>query len=168
MIVAVDVYYQDKNALAAGVLFNDWGDCEPTDKLVAQISNIESYIPGEFYHRELPCILALLDQLNKLPDYIVVDGYVYLGENKKPGLGKYLYDALHGYTAVIGVAKTLFFNTPSETAIYRGTSKRPLYVTSVGIADRLAKQYILKMCGDNRIPILLKIVDQICRQAYKM
>ena len=70
MILAVDAYYRDNYAFAAGVLFNDWGDCEPVDKLLAQISNIEVYIPGEFYRRELPCILALLDQLNELPGYL--------------------------------------------------------------------------------------------------
>ena len=164
MILAVDVYYQDNIAFAAGVLFNNWSDCEPVEKLVAEIVDIEAYIPGEFYRRELPCILTLLKQLSELPDYIVIDGYVHLGENEKSGLGKHLYDALHGITAVIGVAKNRFKDTPLETEIYRGNSKRPLYITSIGISNGVAKQYILAMCGENRIPTLLKTVDRICRQ----
>lgn len=164
MILAIDVDYQDNSAFAAGVLFNNWDDCEFVDKLVAQIPSIEAYVSGEFYRRELPCILALLNQLNELPDYIVIDGYVYLGKNEKPGLGKHLYDALQGQTTIIGVAKKRFKDTPLNVAVYRGSSKRPLYVTSVGIENKLAKQYILKMCGENRIPVLLKTVDQICRQ----
>jgi deoxyribonuclease V len=167
MILAVDVYYRANDAFTAGVLFDNWDDCEPINELVARISDVGIYTPGEFYRRELPCILALVNQLNELPNYIIIDGYVFLGENKKPGLGKYLFDALQGYTPVIGVAKTHFFNTPPETAIYRGKSKRALYITSIGLEEKLAKQYILKMCGENRIPILLKTVDQICRQVYR-
>ena len=45
--------------------------------------------PGQFYKRELPCILELLKQVNPLPNYIVIDGYVYLGGDEKPGLGKH-------------------------------------------------------------------------------
>lgn len=164
MILAVDVYYGDNTAVSAGVLFNHWSDCKPTDELVAEISNLEPYIPGEFYRRELPCILAILKQLQKLPEYVIIDGYVYLGKNKKPGLGKHLYDVLQEDTAVIGVAKTYFQDTPLEATLYRGKSKRPVYVTAVGLTNELAKQFILEMCGENRIPILLKTVDQICRR----
>lgn len=84
MILAVDVYYRDNTAIAAGVLFNRWGDCKPADELVTHISKLETYTPGEFYRRELPCILAILKQLENLPEYIIVDGYVYLDKNKKP------------------------------------------------------------------------------------
>jgi deoxyribonuclease V len=164
-ILAVDVSYHNEQAVAAGMLFSDWRACESTDKIVAYISNIQAYVPGQFFRRELPCILALLDQLHALPDYIVIDGYVYLGKEQKPGLGKYLFDALDNRSIVIGVAKKRFKDTPVDVEIYRGQSKRPLYVTSVGIEHSLARQYILEMCGENRIPVLLKSVDHLCRQS---
>jgi deoxyribonuclease V len=100
-----------------------------------------------------------------LPTCIVVDGYVYLGREKKPGLGKYLYDALSGETAVIGVAKSHFRGTPRVAEIRRGDSRRPLYVTAVGVSQEEAKWRIKGMCGENRIPLLLKRVDQLCRRA---
>ena len=71
----------------------------------------------------------------RLPEYIVIDGYVYLDGNKKAGLGKHLYDALQERSIVIGVAKSGFKDIPGETEIFRGGSKRALYVTSAGISE---------------------------------
>ena len=41
--------------------------------------------------RELPCILALLQDITVEPLIVVVDGYVTLGKHHKPGLGMHLY-----------------------------------------------------------------------------
>jgi len=46
--------------------------------------------------------MVLLDQFELLPEYIVVDGHVYLDGACKAGFGRYLYDALKGRAAVIG------------------------------------------------------------------
>jgi deoxyribonuclease V len=59
MILAVDVHYRDENAIAAGVMFKDWSDQEPNEKLLVQIAQVAADEPGQFYQRELPCILAL-------------------------------------------------------------------------------------------------------------
>ena len=61
---------------------------------------------GEFYRRELPCLLAVLQNIPK-PDVIVIDGYVWLGSGHS-GLGAHLYDALNQTGAVVGVAKSRF------------------------------------------------------------
>jgi len=94
MILAVDVDYKQNNeAIIAGILFENWESKEITKEVIVKIDKVEEYISGEFYKRELPCIMTLLDKLSKLPDSIIVDGYVYLNNNKK-GLGGYLYEAL--------------------------------------------------------------------------
>jgi len=93
MILAVDVDYRnDNSAKVAGVLFEHWDDREPTQILTSLIPKVNEYISGEFYRRELPCILDILKQVEDKLEYIVVDGYVYL--NDKMGLGAYLYEAL--------------------------------------------------------------------------
>jgi deoxyribonuclease V len=163
MIFAVDVDYREDNALAAGVLFENWEDCEPTRQLTLQIDQVADYEPGQFYKRELPCILSLLKQFEVRPKYIIVDGYVCLGVAKKAGLGQHLYNALDGEIAVIGVAKSRFQDTPDAAELYRGSSQRPLYVTAVGIDLIEAKSAIARMCGANRIPIILKMVDRLSR-----
>ena len=94
MILAVDVDYRENNyAVIAGVIFNNWQDKEPTNTIITDLNNIEDYVSGQFYKRELPCILKLLDEMKDMPKYNIVDGYVFLDENKK-GLGAYLYEAL--------------------------------------------------------------------------
>jgi deoxyribonuclease V len=163
MMVAVDVDYRASIAIVAGVIFDNWLDNKPVREITAQICEVKEYISGQFYQRELPCILELLQQINELPECIIIDGYVYLNPEKRPGLGKHLYDALQGKVAVIGVAKKPFKDMPPEIEIYRGKSKRPLYVTATGISAEVAKQHIAEMDGNNRLPTLLKRVDQLCR-----
>lgn len=164
MILAVDVDYRESKAVAAGVLFQNWQDSEPIEESIAPVPTIAEYKPGQFYKRELPCVLALLQQLEQLPEFIVIDGYVYLDGNQKPGFGKHLYDALDGKSVIIGVAKSRFKDTPAEAEIFRGGSKRALYVTAVGISETEAKGFIIRMHGEHRIPTILKRVDQLSKQ----
>lgn len=164
MIFAVDVDYRASQAFAAGVLFQNWEDGEPAAELTAEIPTVAEYEPGQFYKRELPCILELLKQLQQLSQYIVIDGYVYLDGNQKPGLGKRLYDALEEKAVIIGVAKSRFKDTPPETEVFRGDSKRALYVTAIGINETDAKACIMRMHGEHRLPTILKRVDQLSKR----
>jgi deoxyribonuclease V len=163
MILATDVQYTQNSAKAAGIIFSDWDSEKPIQEIVTDINCIEPYEPGEFYKRELPCILALLPKVIHQLDMIIVDGYVNLGANAKPGLGMHLYNALNGTIPIIGVAKKSFIGTPDECKIFRGNSLNPLYITSAGITLNKAKSYILAMHGNYRNPSLLKKVDQLCR-----
>lgn len=163
MIFATDVQYADDTAFAAGIVFPDWKSDEIESVIVKHIDNTASYEPGYFYKRELPCILALLSDVEVELEAIIVDGYVTLGEDKKPGLGMHLYNRIDGAVPVIGIAKKEFTGTPNECRLLRGKSKNPLFVTSVGVSLEVAKGYIAHMHGDNRIPTLIKKVDQLCR-----
>ncbi|MGE5352509.1 MAG: endonuclease V [Acidobacteriota bacterium] len=164
MILAVDVSYNMDEAFAAGVAFNNWKDEKPLYEVTASQEGIMSYIPGSFYLRELPVILELLKKLNEMPEVIIVDGYVWLGREKKDGLGGRLYKALDKKIPVIGVAKSPFKDTPENLKLLRGRSLRPLFITSIGISLEEAKTCIAHMHGDNRIPTLLKRADQLSRK----
>ena len=168
MIIAIDVYYQDKKAIVAGVLFHFWDAPKAAEEIVIEmeIDRVGEYEPGQFYKRELPCILALLETLETFPEIIVIDGYVYLGNEKNPGLGQRLYDAIEGRSIVIGVAKTRFQDTPTSAEIYRGKSQNPLYVTAIGLSLSEAKRFIMDMQGENRIPALLKRVDRLTKSDH--
>jgi len=165
MILAVDVDYRDHSAVAAGVLFKKWHDAKPVEEVVVTCEDAAGYVPGEFYRRELPCILKLLAQPDIDPECIVIDGYVTLGANAGPGLGMHLRNALDRDIAVIGVAKNAFRGTPASAELLRGKSKRPLYITAAGIDAAQAKALIRQMYGDGRIPELLKYVDHLSRTA---
>lgn len=163
MILAIDVdYREDNKAVVSGVLFEDWKNQYPQDIVTTSVDNVQAYKSGQFYKRELPCILELLKKIDSNFQYIIVDGYVFLGEDKK-GLGAYLYEALDKRVPIIGVAKNAFRDIEEETYIYRGESKKPLYITSIGLVQENAKEYIQQMHGKYRLPTLLKLVDSSCR-----
>ena len=163
MILIIDVDYRSDKAVAAGVMLHNWQDETPVKEFVTDCELQHDYVPGEFYRRELPCLLKLLDQVDIKLNTIVIDGYVHLGKERTPGLGRYLFEALHKQVAVVGVAKTAFKDTPSSTEIKRGMSQRPLYVTAAGMEEARAKQCVQAMHGRDRIPTILKKVDRLCR-----
>jgi deoxyribonuclease V len=161
-MLVVDAQYRDADASGtiAGVIFDSWTGALSRRDLSLEVTDVVEYIPGEFYKRELPCILQLLELVDMPLAAIVVDGYVDLGE--KPGLGRYLFDALGGTIPVIGVAKSGFVGAPSYE-ILRGESKKPLYVTAAGTDPAQAARDIQSMYGEYRIPTLLNRVDALAR-----
>lgn len=165
MIACIDVFYKDDSARAACVTFQEWEDSAPLGEYVMDIDRVEPYVPGQFYRRELPCVLAILAEVGTEPEIVIIDGYVWLDENQKKGLGGYLYEALKQTVPVIGVAKTRFATATRAVEIFRGSSDRPLFVTSAGIDPTTAADCVRRMHGGNRIPALLKRVDRLSRSA---
>ena len=164
MVIAVDVYYKDQIAKAVGVLF-EWEDFTVSEKITENLNNIEEYIPGEFYKRELPCILKVLEKvdLNKL-EAIVIDGYVYVNNDLIHGLGGILWTQIGGKIPVIGVAKTSFYaNQETVVKIKRGQSNNPLYISSIGTEVEQAAQLIQQMKGNYRLPDILKALDHMTK-----
>ncbi|AEW85768.1 endonuclease V [Flavobacterium columnare] len=169
MILAIDVYYVNNTAKSVGVLFN-WEDTEPTEIIIDTKEGIEEYVPGEFYKRELPCIEALLKKipLEKI-EIIIIDGHIYVDDSLKYGLGGYVWELLDKKIPIIGVAKNAFHSNKSTVEpIYRGESKKPLYVSAIGIEIATAVIHLQNMYGDFRIPSILKELDTITKiQDYK-
>ncbi len=149
--------------MAAGIAFADWTSDTIARALSVRIDRVEPYRPGHFYERELPCLLKLLEVFGAQPAAIVIDGYVTLGATGRDGLGAHLFRRLDGEVPIIGVAKSRFSDTPDDTQVLRGQSARPLYVTSLGIAQTEAKRLIADMHGDNHMPTLLTAVDHAGR-----
>jgi deoxyribonuclease V len=158
MLACVDVDYRAAGAVAAALLFREWTDEVAARELVARIASVPEYEPGQFYKRELPCLLEVLRGVR--PELVIIDGYVHLGPERRPGLGAHLADALD--VRVVGVAKNPFHETPAAPVL-RGTSKKPLLVTARGISESAAAAHVRAMHGAYRIPTLLRRVDQLCR-----
>jgi deoxyribonuclease V len=165
MMACVDVDYRDEGAVAACVLFRDWTDEQSAGEHVCRIRRVEEYVPGQFYRRELPCLLAVLGAVTERLDLVVVDGYVWLGDETHPGLGAHLYEALGRKVPVVGVAKTRYAGAHLAVAVRRGeNASKPLFVTAVGLDVQAAVRFVQSMHGPYRIPGLLRQVDQLCRQ----
>ncbi len=161
MIFAFDTYYFDNQAKTVCLAFETWNSNEPNVTYAETLEGIADYVPGQFYKRELPCILSLLKQINTADvEAIVVDGYVYLDDEQTLGLGGHLYNALQQSIPIIGVAKSNFATLNKlKLPILRGNSLNPLFITSVGIDLQTAGQCIAAMAGCYRIPTLLKALD---------
>ncbi|MGB1276353.1 MAG: endonuclease V [Nannocystaceae bacterium] len=162
-IACFDVDYRDTVGRCACLTFDAFSDPTPSDQLVVDVPGVADYQSGEFFRRELPVVLAVLAKLPTRPRLIVVDGYVWLAAGtSRPGFGAYLYNALGCEVPVIGVAKNSFAGAPAAEVL-RGSSRRPLYVTSAGISIEQAVQSIRDMHGKFRLPTLLKQVDRLSR-----
>ncbi len=165
MIACVDVDYRADEAVAAGVVFDSWRAEESIDEIVERIGEVQPYQPGEFYKRELPCVLAVLERVHQPLAAIIVDGYVWLRDGQTPGLGAKLYESLNENVPVIGVAKTRFAKGTKAVAVCRGRGQRPLFVRAAGVSTETAARNIQQMHGRFRIPTMLKRFDQLCRGA---
>lgn len=166
MLLAIDVYYFDGKAKVVGILFEKWNDYIAKEIVITYLDKINEYEPGNFYKRELPCIIQLLQSidLSKI-EAIIIDGYVFIDNFGGKGLGAHLFEKLKENTPVIGVAKTSFFDVKkSILEVFRGKSKNPLYISSIGIDNSTAADYINKMHGEYRIPTLLKFLDKETRK----
>jgi deoxyribonuclease V len=130
------------------------------DERTVQLPEVEPYRPGEFYRRELPALRAVLADAGPL-DLLIVDGYVDLDPDGRPGLGARAHAEFA--VPVIGVAKTAFATATHAIAVLRGQATRPLYVTAAGIPPHQAADLVHAMAGPHRIPDALRLVDRLTR-----
>jgi deoxyribonuclease V len=163
MKAALDVRYEPDRAVAAGVVFKEWLDSEPSETLSAIGHKPERYRAGRFYERELPYLLSVLRQTDRQFDTIIIDGYVHLRPEVGIGLGVHLFNSLSYSPAVIGVAKNPLRLADQFVPVLRGKSRKPLYVSAMGCALGSAAHLIKRMYGPHRIPTMLKIADQHAR-----
>ncbi|MFS2188206.1 endonuclease V [Mucilaginibacter sp. Mucisp84] len=166
MILAIDVHYKGALAKVVGAFFEPKA-AKAVQYITTYINGVDEYVPGEFYKRELPCILKLLEkvELGKL-NAIIIDGNVFINNNGDFGLGGRLWESIDHKVAVIGVAKSLFKNTEDKVIeIQRGKSEKHLFVSSIGIDLAAAASLIHNMHGEYRLPSILKEVDRLTKEA---
>jgi len=165
MLLALDVHYKEQTSKAIGVIF-DWNDDKPVETIVEYVNEIEAYIPGEFYKRELPCLLQVIEKVNtESLEAIIIDGYVFVDNEGKFGLGGMLWEALEKKVPIIGIAKTSFMtNKETVKEVFRGASKNPLFVSSIGCPLDDAAAKIGSMAGEYRMPTVLKELDRLTKQ----
>lgn len=164
MICCLDVDYRSAQGHCSAVLFKDWEDATPVKVYNSVTDPIAPYEPGAFYKRELPCMLNTLHGVEEKIATLVIDGYVWLGENRA-GLGHHLYETLNREIPVIGVAKSKFRGVESVALpVLRGKSSNPLWVTAIGVDLDTAARCIAQMAGEFRLPDLIKRTDGECRK----
>lgn len=161
-IVAIDVQYTRETAVIGAVMFGMWQQEMSDAEWLCSLEGVEPYTAGRFYRRELPCLLSALERSPRTPHQVVIDGYVWLSNDGRPGLGAHLFKELGGKVPVVGVAKTMFKSAPA-VRLLRGKSRSPLFVTAEGCDPIAAAAHVSVMAGQHRIPTLLKRADQLAR-----
>jgi len=158
---ALDVYYPPSGgARAALVVASDRAFATVVDERVAWLERVAPYEPGAFFRRELPAMRAVLDGVPDLA-LLIVDGYVDLDPDGRPGLGARLHDDVG--VPVVGVAKTACRSATHAAAVTRGDARKPLYVTAAGLPVERAAALVADMAGRYRLPDALRRVDRLSR-----
>ena len=163
MIACLDVQYDNHQAAAAAMVLDSWRASLPFAQYSTLVQGIGEYEPGKFYLRELRPLLSVMDMIAESIDTLVIDAYCFLDADLSPGLGARLYESLPRHPIIIGVAKNRYRDTRHAQEVFRGGSKKPLFVTSIGLSPQDAASHIESMIGDFRIPTLLKLVDRLAR-----
>lgn len=65
MKVAIDALYNDQacTARVAAVVFENWSDSVARETYTIDVAVTEPCVPGQFYRRELPCLVAILEMV---------------------------------------------------------------------------------------------------------
>jgi deoxyribonuclease V len=157
----VDAHYRPTGgARAALVVAADLSFATVVAERITELAEVAPYRPGQFASRELPAIRAVLTGAGRI-DLLVVDGYVQLDPDGRPGLGAHVHACLGA--PVIGVAKTAFHTASHAVEVRRGQARRPLYVTVIGIPDIPAAAIVEQMSGPYRLPDAVRRVDALTR-----
>lgn len=181
MILITDVFYnENENAAHIGAItIEDWTSTTIAKQWEIDKKGIDcEYIPGQFYKREMPCLIELWntisDEDKKNIDTIIVDGFYDIWDGR-PGLGHHFHDWLidNGYDVeVVGIAKNPCRETNEFTLpVYRTeaskTSKwrNALWVNGSNMEHNYQEK-VLKMDGKYRIPTMIKHVDKLSRKIY--
>lgn len=190
-VAGIDVAYDEDSALcAAAVVVLEADSLAVLDSAVAVRRNTFPYVPGLLAFREIPPVLAALDELRVRPDVLVCDGFG-VAHPRRVGLASHL-GVLTGIPAC-GAAKNpmrFTFRPPADErgassalrdgdaggdgapgevvgrALRTRTGVKPVFVSAghlVGLDD--ACDLIMQLTPHYRLPETTRRADRLCRDA---
>lgn len=178
-IAGVDVGFEDQKRITrAAVVVLDAATLEPIESRVARLPTAFPYVPGLLSFREVPAILAALDELRTRPDLILCDGQG-IAHPRRFGVACHL--GVLTDIPCIGVAKSRLVGTHADPGPDKGTRTdlidgeerigvvlrsrdrvRPLYV-SVGhrVGLDTAVEQVMNCLTRYRLPEPTRLADRI-------
>lgn len=166
IVACFDVYYYENYARACCIVFNRQDEMIISE-YSERIEGVKEYVSGQFFKRELPCILKVLEKVKEDVGIIIIDSFIWV-EGDENGLGAYLYEAINGRIPVIGVAKSYLKGSTAYLEVYRGESIKPLFVSAIGIDLNYSVEFIKGLSGEFRVPDMLKRVNQLSRKRLEL
>ena len=117
-VAGVDASYEEsRQRTRAAVAVFSFPGLEPVDHAVAHLPTAFPYVPGLLSFREMPAVLAALEQLEQRPDLLLCDGQGY-AHPRRFGLACHL--GLWTDLPSIGVAKSRFVGQSGQLPEERG------------------------------------------------
>ncbi|MBD2091818.1 deoxyribonuclease V [Microcoleus sp. FACHB-1515] len=178
-VAGVDAGYEDDGEITrAAVAVLSFPDLKLQEQAIAHRPTTFPYVPGFLSFREVPAVLAALEQLTITPDLLLCDGQG-LAHPRRFGIACHL--GLLVDLPAIGVAKSRLIGTHAELseekgawvplidkketigAVLRTRSRtNPLYI-SIGhrISLETAIDYVLRCTPKYRLPETTRIADKL-------
>ncbi|MEM7594407.1 MAG: deoxyribonuclease V [Cyanobacteria bacterium P01_A01_bin.83] len=178
-VAGVDIGFKNNYTISqAAIAILTYPNLELVEHKLAQIPTAFPYVPGYLSFREIPAILAVLPQLEIIPDLILCDGQG-LAHPRRLGLASHLGLLLDIPT--IGVAKSLFIGKHEPVPTVKGswqplidreetvgvalrsrTNVKPIYV-SIGhkISLPTAISYVMGCITKYRLPETTRWADKL-------
>lgn len=123
-VAGIDVGFEDEGRICkAAVAILDRETLAVAHTAIARLPTAFPYVPGLLSFREIPTVLAALEQLSALPDVIICDGQGY-AHPRRFGLACHLGVLLD--LPSIGVAKSRLIGVHEEPGLERG-DRVPLF-----------------------------------------
>jgi deoxyribonuclease V len=183
-VTGLDVAYGTGDEIAAAVVTLETAGLTVVEERTHRAKAVFPYEPGLFAFRELPPLLAALDQLDHQPDVLVCDGHG-LAHPRRFGLACHL-GVLTGLPA-FGVGKTRFVGTHASPEASRGSSAplvdageevgavlrtqdgvKPVYVSAGHRIDLAhACRLTLALTPRYRLPETTRQADRLSRAALR-
>lgn len=169
-VAGVDVGFEADGAVTrAAVAVLRYPELELLESAIARRPTTFPYIPGLLSFRELPAVLAALEQLRESPDLLLCDGQG-IAHPRRFGLASHL--GLLADLPSIGVAKSRLCGTHEEPPNQRGAwtplrageeiigavlrtrpGVKPVYVSpGHRISQETALAYVMHCCTRYRLP----------------
>lgn len=181
MILLTDVFYEEEvnTAHIAAIAIDNWTSSTILKTWEIDKSGIDcEYIPGQFFKREMPCLIELWNTISEEEKSqittIIVDGFYDIWDGRH-GLGHHFHDWLieNGYDKeVVGIAKSPCRETNKFTLpVYRTEESKKskcrsaLWVNGSNM-DNDYQAKVLSMHGEYRLPTMVKAVDKLSRRIY--
>ncbi|MCW9089204.1 MAG: deoxyribonuclease V [Gammaproteobacteria bacterium] len=117
-VAGVDVGFEQNNAITrAAVAVLDYPSLQLRESAIARQPTRFPYIPGLLSFREIPAVLAALEQLSELPDLLLCDGQG-IAHPRRLGIASHLGLLIDRPT--IGVGKSRLVGTHDEPGREKG------------------------------------------------
>lgn len=178
-VAGVDVGFEENFAITkAAVAVLSFPDLQLVEKKLARRPTTFPYIPGFLSFREIPAVLAALEQITTIPDLILCDGQG-IAHPRRLGIASHLGVLIDMPT--IGVAKSILVGKHAEVAAEKGnwqplkhrgetvgialrsrTNVKPIYI-SIGhrISLPTALDYVLRCTPKYRLPETTRWADKL-------